>query len=775
LANGNGILWSGLEIVPSQCLSANPIDKTSSNDIVAATRKEFFVRKIGISLGVIVLIIVVGALIFAATFDVNQYRGTIQSELQKHVGRPVNLGDLHLKIFPPSFGIQDLAIADDPRFSPDAPFVKAKELDVSVRLLPLLHKQIEISSLDLQRPSVNLIKNRQGEWNFASLGHPPETGNSGVGQPPSTASKNKRPAEASPESQTAPQTSSPGGAEQQLSLGKLTVQDGQISLLDQTQSKTPSLYDHIDVTLTDFSPNSVFTVDAAAHMAGTGSEDLRLQGKGGPLAQPDLSKTPFHGTLNLKQVGIVDLSKFLNSPALSGTDGVMTGQTKINSDSGKLTAEGETNIDKLKVHGMELGYPVSAQYDLTDDLPVELITIRRFSVKLGPSPIEMSGTVNAKSTPPQIDLNLRANNISIAEATKFAAASGMAFSQGTTVTGNVNANVQANGAADKPALTGTLTASDIQMSGREIPQPVQIQAINLNLSPSEVRSNPFNMVSGGTTVSTQFTMRNYSSPSPVVDATVRAPNAQLPAILALAKAYGVTSLDKVSGEGTLNLDMHAAGPVKSISGPEITKALNGTVNLNFSNVKYSGANIGHELASIAGFLNASSTAQSASGVTNIEKMTGNITVKNGIAQTNDLQAQLDIGNIGLAGTASLVTEALNMHATAVMSRGVSQKVGGQNIGGFMKTALANNQGELVIPALVTGTFSNPKFEPDVQQLAQMKLKGLIPNINNPASVASTVQNLLGGPKNPAEQPQQQAPQQQNPVQQILGLLGKKKQ
>ncbi len=159
-----------------------------------------------------------------------------------------------------------------------------------------------------------------------------------------------------------------------MSLGKLTVQDGQISLLDQAQSKTPSLYDHIDVTLTDFSPNSVFTIDAAAHMAGAGSQDLRLQGKGGPLAQPDLSKTPFHGTLNLKQVGIVDLSKFLNSPALSGTDGVMTGQTKINSDSGKLTAEGETNIEKVKVHGMELGYPVSAQYDLTDDLPVDLIT-----------------------------------------------------------------------------------------------------------------------------------------------------------------------------------------------------------------------------------------------------------------------------------------------------------------------------------------------------------------------------------------------------------------
>jgi hypothetical protein len=106
----------------------------------------------------------------------------------------------------------------------------------------------------------------------------------------------------------------------------------------------------------------------------------------------------------------------------------------------------------------------------------------------------------------------------------------------------------------------------------------------------------------------------------------------------------------------------------------------------------------------------------------------------------------------------------NLRVTAVLSQASSQRLGGQNVGGFMKTALANNQKELVIPALVTGTFSKPRFEPDVQQLAQMKLKGLMPNINNPASVAGTLQNLLGGPKNPsAGQTQQTQQQQQNPV------------
>jgi hypothetical protein len=117
-----------------------------------------------------------------------------------------------------------------------------------------------------------------------------------------------------------------------------------------------------------------------------------------------------------------------------------------------------------------------------------------------------------------------------------------------------------------------------------------------------------------------------------------------------------------------------------------------------------------------------------------------------------------------------------MRVTAVLSQASSQRVGGQNVGGFLKTALANNQGELVVPALVTGTFSKPRFEPDVEQLAQMKLKGLIPNLNNPGSVTGALQNLLGGPKNPAEgQQQTQQQQQPNPVQQVLGLFGKKKQ
>jgi hypothetical protein len=470
----------------------------------------------------------------------------------------------------------------------------------------------------------------------------------------------------------------------------------------------------------------------------------------------------------------------MNSPALEGTDGTITGETKISSQAGKLTAQGQTEIKNPKVQGMELGFPITAQYNLTDDSASELLTIQNLLLKLGTTPVELSGTVNAKPTPAILNIRAKATNISIAEAAKLAAASGIALSQGTTATGNVSANIEARGPADKPALNGTLNGNNIQLSGKSIAQPVQIPSLNLNLTPSQVQSNPFNVTSGGTTLNTQFTVRNYTATNPTVDATVRAANAQLPAILAMAKAYGVTSLDKISGEGTMKLDLKASGTVKSLSSNEIMRALNGTVDLNFNNVKYSGANISRELSTIAGFLNPNAGSQSTAGVTNISKMTGNILVKSGIAQTNNLNAALDIGNVGAVGTANLVDQTLNLRVTAVLSQAASQKAGGNSVGGFMQTALANNQGELVVPAIVTGTFSNPKFAPDVQQIAQMKLKGMVPNLQNPGSLAGALQGLLGGPKtNPAgtqpqTQQQQQQQQPQNPLDQVIGLFGKKK-
>jgi outer membrane lipoprotein SlyB len=135
---------------------------------------------------------------------------------------------------------------------------------------------------------------------------------------------------------------------------------------------------------------------------------------------------------------------------------------------------------------------------------------------------------------------------------------------------------------------------------------------------------------------------------------------------------------------------------------------------------------------------------------------------------------LDAGSLSSKGSVNLVNEALDMHMTAVLGSAISKTVGGTGIGGFLNTALSNSQGELVLPVIVTGTLAHPVLAPDVQQLAEMKLKHLLPTTGNPSQMTSgLVGSVLGGVLGQKNQNQNQK-QQQNPINSILNSLGKKK-
>ena len=700
-------------------------------------------RKLVITLAIIFGVIIVGAIAATFLFDPNHYRGAIQADLEKRLGRTVTLGDMHLGLLPPRLRVRDLAIGDDPTFHDQKPFVQARDVDVSVKLLSLLKGAIDIDSLSLQSPSIEVVKNQQGIWNFSSLGN------------------------------------SSASSSHEFSLGRLSVQDGQLAMTDLKSGSPRAIYDHIDVTIKDFAPGKPFSFDAAAHLPGSGAQQIRLQGQAGPLIPNNLAAAPFNATLNLKQVAIGGLQQFLKTSALANTDGSFSGETRIINESGKVSAVGQTKIENARVHGTELGYPISADYELKDDVTSELLSITKLAVKLGSTPLFLSGTVDLKPTPALLDLDVKADQVSIAEAARLAATAGIAFAPGTNVNGRVTADIKVRGPLTKPALNGNLSGRDVEITGKEIRQPVQIQSVNLALTPNEIRSDSFNVRSGGTTVAAEFALREYLAKTPMINATLRAQNAALPEILAMAKAYGVTAVDKITGEGTLNLDVHANGPVHALTSDEIMRALNGSLNPNFNNMRYSGTDISHELASIAGFLKGNGKDQ---GFTSISRMTGNIAVKNGIAQTNNLQALLEIGNVAASGTANLVNQALNLRVNVVLSKEFSQQVGGTGIGGYMNTALSNNEGELVIPVMVTGTLQHPVFTPDLQKVAQMKLKGLVPNLNNPADAVAGVLGLFGQkaggnrtqPSQQQQQQQQQQPQQANPFQQVIDIFGNKK-
>jgi AsmA protein len=117
-----------------------------------------------IIIGVVAFVLIVLALAVIPRFlDVNQYRGRIQAELQNRLGRPVTLGDINLSLLPPSLQVKEVAIGEDSRFGV-GPFAKAQLLAVRVSLMPLPRKKVEIQSLRLINPDIQLIAAAAETW-----------------------------------------------------------------------------------------------------------------------------------------------------------------------------------------------------------------------------------------------------------------------------------------------------------------------------------------------------------------------------------------------------------------------------------------------------------------------------------------------------------------------------------------------------------------------------------------------------------------------------------
>ena len=943
-------------------------------------------RKLGIVIAIIVAVLVIIVVVAPMVLDVNRYHGLVQAQLEKALGRPVTFGQMHLSLTPPSVRLDNVVIGEAPQFGA-GPFATMQEVDAALETGPLLHGDFQLQSLDLKQPKVELIRNARGVWNFSTLGQAPPSGTQPQPKP--------QPAPQAPAQGQKAQPSGKGG----FVLSNLKITNGQITLIDQ-QKNFRGVYNNVDVSLNGYAPGKAFDLSLALHLPGPGAETAQLSGTAGPIDQQDMAKTPFNGSLNLNQVSLAGVQKVLNLPALEGIQGSASGKLDLRNQDGVLTSSGSVALDDGVVRNVQIGYPITIDYNLTGQLDRNLIQVHEAHLRLGQTPLSLQGTINAGATPAQLDMRIATSNASIAEAARLASAFGVAFNPGMNVKGTVNADIQARGPASSPQLNGTVSARNVSVSGGGLKQPVTVNAIDLALNPHEIRSNPFTATSGGTTVNAQFALTNYSTPAPQLDATLRTANANVGELLAMARAYGVSAVEGVTGSGVLSLNVHAAGPLKNTSamnfsgngklqnaslqtpqlaqplnirnadlgfsqngmtvqnlaaslagtnatgnltvrnfsapqvqftldadkvnvaqlqqvlgtaGPQpqkraaaaswsllpnaeaqtrpaprpappsggllanatgggtitvgtvqydqllmqnvksnvtldhgivrlapitaglyggqqagsitidtrtnpmavtvasnlqhvdanqllssvsslkqtlygllnangntsfraassadIARTLNGTLALDLTNGRLAHIDLLNQLAQVGKFAGAAAPAQP---FTDIVRLTGNFNVVNGLAQTNNLKALIPGGSLAADGAVNLATDALDMHLTAVLSKELSQKVGGTQIGGFMQTALANSNGELVIPVLVTGTFNSPRVAPDLQKIAQMKLHNLLPTVNNPGVLGS----ILGGQGSKgAQQPgglggilgaitgqqqQQQQPPAQNP-------------
>jgi uncharacterized protein involved in outer membrane biogenesis len=916
-------------------------------------------KKLMIASGILVILLVIAALAVPRFLDVNRYRSQIEAKLGDQLGRDVLLGPMKLSLIPLAFRVENAVIAEDSNFTTGRPFARVQELFVSPELLPLLRHEIQIKSLQFDHPAVELVKNERGMWNFASLIQDKQA------------------------------------QKRRFSFDQLKIYDGQIGITDQQQHEARTVYDHIDLVVSDFAPEKPSYVDVRAHVPGSGQQLLTWQGNVGPFEREAIARTPFDGKLKLDGVSLAGLQQFMNLQALENSDAILTGNAEVKNSENSMTSTGQFEIREPRIRSVDVGYPIRIDYQFSGNLNQSTFVIQKADVKLGQTPVAFHGSINAQPTPIQVDMTVQASNASIAEAARLAAAFGAVFDAKSNVGGTLNLNVHAQGPITSPSLTGQAAARNVRISGGDVREPVQVDAVELSLSPASIRSNEFTARTGHTSAAAQFTVSGYTSNAPRVEAKINTANAELQELLRIAHAYGISAVQGINGSGLVTLNVTASGPARqtdqlvfsgngavrnaSLNVPSIAKplavrkvdlrfsgngvslddadfsigqttahgnlvvndfsaprlkfalsanhinvaeweqlfqsrpkttavaskssaskstmqksfitqatgtgsviantivydelrltdvhstvaldhgivtmkpvaanlyngeqagkivvntrttpttytvdsrlqgvdanqllssispvkqtlygilsanadthfttsagahsilpSLNGKVSLNLRDGKVANVDLLHQLAGIAQFQRA---ARAVEPFTQLLQMTGDFDIRNGVARTNNLKAVIDAGSLAATGTVDLARQKLDLHLTAVLSQEYSQTVGGTNIGGFLNTALANNNGELVIPVIVTGTFQEPQFAPDLQKVAQMKLQNLVPNIDDPANLGKGIlgQILRGKPDQPAEEPQDKSeedkrPDQEQPggLQDLLDLLQKRK-
>jgi len=323
-------------------------------------------RKLAFGLGIVAGILV---LVLAASWlllDVNHYRGVIQAQLEQQLGRKITLGKMSLGLLPLRFQVADPVIAEDARFGQQSYFLRAENLDVQVSLLSLFRGSVNINSVELRRPSVELVKTKEGVWNFSTLGN----------------------------TSTPSPAGSTGTSRRAFALDKLAILDGQIGITDLQQARPRAVYDHIDLTLLNYSAGQPFSFDLAARIQGEGRQDLRVTGSGGPVSESKPADTPFHANLILNQVGIDGLEKFLGAAMPAKAAGILSGESQLDSQSGSLAAKGLLKLDRARVNGLEIGYPISLDYNFAAKLAQGMVTIDSATLHLGQTPVSLAGSIN---------------------------------------------------------------------------------------------------------------------------------------------------------------------------------------------------------------------------------------------------------------------------------------------------------------------------------------------------------------------------------------------
>jgi AsmA protein len=245
---------------------------TDDGETMPATKRRGL-RIALIVLAAVIVLPVIGLGILALTFDANRLKPRIAAAIEQATGRDVTIGGpvrLALSLRP-MLEVDSVTLGNAPGFAPSA-MATLDRLDLTLALLPLFHRHIEIERLDLVHPVIALQIDAQGRdnWHFQKPPPPP---------------------------QAAPQAASAPARPTTLRIQTMSIADGAITFADARTGASIGV-DGVRLTATQDDP------DGPIHLDATGSDRAMPLAVSGDVGRPSAGFMPISLTLKAAEASL---------------------------------------------------------------------------------------------------------------------------------------------------------------------------------------------------------------------------------------------------------------------------------------------------------------------------------------------------------------------------------------------------------------------------------------------------------------------------------------
>ncbi len=349
-------------------------------------------KKLLIAIAVLVVVAVAAAGIFLATFDVNKYKGLIESKAGEALRSQVKIGSIKLTLTNSlAVEIRGLSIFEEGK---EAPALYVDRTQVSLKLLPLLRKSIEVGAVTVDQPRLIVVR----EAGVVRV----------LGVNP--LSKNAK-------SELSSQTSAAMPA-LAFAISQVKITEGEIDYRDlMVTPASQTIVKHLNVTLKDVSLAGPIRFDADAAVFGD-KTDVRLQGEATDLAggKPELRNFTAAIDLGLMDHGL--LARAVPAVKQAGLREDFGGKIEARVDRVVLGPSGPEDLSvKLKVTDGRVGLTAVKPYfeNIRLDASVDdkSVQIDDLSLQFSGGTVKAKGAVQDYRQTPRSQVELAVQGVRI--------------------------------------------------------------------------------------------------------------------------------------------------------------------------------------------------------------------------------------------------------------------------------------------------------------------------------------------------------------------------